>query len=158
MLGFLKVEQNIDLDLICLCGKVFDRFSRTNEILKNTFSLANDVTQLIYQGVFKVIQKVHNPIVLFSHLDFLTNLIKFGKPLNIQLSNLPTLVTTLIPLYRECSHDPHFFRSILRLTLALSLDSNELQTQFVKEGLSPYLGNALKHGSNDLKESRSLGD
>ncbi len=151
-LGFLKTEANIDLDLICLCGKAFDRFSRTSEILKYTFPLVNDVTQLIYQGIFKVIQKVHNPIVLFSHLDFLTNLIKFGKPFNIQLSNLPTLVSALMPLYRECSYDPHFFRSILRLTVALSLDSNELQTQFVKEGLSSYLGNALKHGSSDLKE------
>ena len=150
--GFLKTEQNIDLDLICLCGKVFDRFSRTSDILKSTFAQANDVTQLIYQGVFKVIQKIRNPIVLFSHLDFLTNLLKFGKPLNILLSNLPTLVAALMPLYRECSQDNHLFRSILRLTIALSLDSNELQTQFVKEGLSIYLGNALKHGSTELKE------
>ena len=36
--SFMKIDQNpIDLDLVCLCGKVLDRLTRTNEMLKNTF-------------------------------------------------------------------------------------------------------------------------
>ena len=151
--SFMKIDQNpIDLDLVCLCGKVLDRLTRTNEMLKNTFGIANDLVQNVYQAVFKIIQKLRNPVVLFSYLDFLTNLIKFGKSSNIQLQNLSTLVSALMPLYRECSNDVHLFRSILRLTIALSLDSNDLQSQFVKEGLAIYLGIALKHGSAELKE------
>lgn len=141
-----------DNDLICLCGKVLSRLSSTIEMCQSSFSVAIDLTQNIYQNILKLLQKLRNANTLFSYLDFVTNLLKFSKSINIQIPNLGMLVSALIPLYRECNDSFHMFNSLLKLTLAISRESNELQSQFVKEGLTAYLALALKHSSPQLKE------
>ncbi len=147
-------ELAYDSNLVCLCGKVFEKLTKTHELYVSSFDmLSHDDRNNVIQLVNRLMKKVYDASMICSFLNFLRNLVD-NDPNSKQHCVQPPFITSVMTLFAEydISEDSSFLRSLLQLTLSLCENSEETKTQFFKENLASFILLALRHETNEMKE------
>jgi hypothetical protein len=153
----LMTINNQEKDILMICGKLLSKLSEKNNcndcFFNPDFLLSHEFMNKSLTVTIALLSRANDPYLIYPYLDFISNLIEFTtKPKMIQIddeSHLASIILHLFALYSATNE--RCFYSLIRTSYLLSNFSDTIQSYFINNGLQPYLANALRHESDNIK-------
>lgn len=137
-----------------ICGKILTKLSEKHNCADCFFSLEYyDFMNKTLASSISLLSHLSDPYVIYPYVNFISNLIEFVPvTVTIRIDNEQHLASTILHLFDAySSKNEQCFYALIRSSYLLCNFSDTIQTYLIQNGLQPYLANALRHESDNIK-------